>query len=310
MATMIGLVGDQPLPNFLAVRHFHYDKVLLVYTDEKKQEYKKLRAVLEKEPQVTVEGVETESHNINQIVQRLDEALTDLGLEDQDLLVFNLTGGTKAMSLAAFRVAQEHNAEMLYLTSEGKEVRVYHSAWSNQQLEPLGQVTIPECITLKDVFDLHLGIGNWQAYGPSKDKGGPFERLLADALSKEKDVSEVLSRIGTLNRQIEMDIVVRLGNHYGIIEAKTGREGNRTKGLLQLSADVSLLGTYARAFYVIAVPANPDHEELRKALGFRVISLVSYDETTQAISAQDEMKLLIGIKNAFLEPSRAFSVYF
>src|SRR5205814_306814 len=111
MTTMIALVGDQPLPNFLAVRHFHYDKVLLVYTRETQTQYKYLKAALQKEALEKVEGVETEAFYINQIAQRLDEELTYLGLDDaSEQLVFNLTGGTKAMSLAAFQVAQLHDA--------------------------------------------------------------------------------------------------------------------------------------------------------------------------------------------------------
>src|SRR5712692_8464860 len=123
MTRMIALVGDQPLPNFLAVRHFHYNKVLLVYTDEKEQQYKYLKAALQKDPKVAVEGVETEAHYINQIAQTVHEELTYLGQEAPEQLVFNLTGGTKAMSLAAFQVAQWRDAEMLYVTSEGTEVR-------------------------------------------------------------------------------------------------------------------------------------------------------------------------------------------
>src|SRR5947209_2674924 len=117
MITMIALVGDQPLPNFLAVRHFPYDKVLLVYTGTKKQEYESLKAALQREPKVEVEGVETEAHYINQIAQTIDEELTYLGWVKPEQLVFNLTGGTKAMSLAAFQIAQLRDAEMLYVTS-------------------------------------------------------------------------------------------------------------------------------------------------------------------------------------------------
>lgn len=310
MATMIGLVGDQPLPNFLAVRHFHYDKVLLVYTKDTELRYKYLKAALQKEALEMVRGVETEAFYINQIAQTLDEELTYLGLDTPEQLVFNLTGGTKAMSLAAFQVAQLRNAEMLYVTSEiGKEVRVYHSFWSDNQLQPAGQEEIPGCITLKDVFDLHLGAGNWREYGPSKDIGGAFEKLLAETLRKQKNVSEVMSGIGTLNRQVEMDIVVRFGNHYGIIEAKTGNEGRGLKGLQQLSTTVSFMSTYSRAFYVITVPANPQHKELMEALDFKTISLESYNATTQEISAQDEVKLLTEIENAFLEPPGALHVY-
>jgi hypothetical protein len=303
MTMMIGLVGEQPLPNFLAVRHFHYDKVLLVYTEDTEPQYKNLKAALQKIGLKMVKDLETGAFFVNQIAQTLDEKLTDLGLDPQEQLVFNLTGGTKAMSLAAFQVAQLYDAEMLYVTSElGKEVRAYRSFWSNKELQPAGMEDIPACIELRDVFNLHLGEGKWEAHEPSKDTGGTFEKLLADTLHKHKNVSEVKSSVRTLNGQIEMDLVVRFGNHYGIIQAKTGKSGRELKGLLQLSTTVSLLSTYSRGFYVITVPVEPQHKELIDALGFTVISLESYDPTTQKISAQDEMKLLTGIEHAFLEP--------
>jgi hypothetical protein len=308
MAVMIGLVGEQPLPNFLAVRHFHYDKVLLVYTKDTRLQYQYLKAALEKEGLEMVEGVETGAFYINQIAQTLDEELVYLGLvvdqEPQEPLVFNLTGGTKAMSLAAFQIAQLYGAEMLYVTSEiGQEVHAYHSLWSNKQLQPAGMEDIPACIELKDVFNLHLGERNWRAYGPANDVGGNFEKLLADTLRKyKKIVSEVMTGVKTLNGQVDMDLVVRFGNHYGIIEAKAGDVGRTLKGLQQLSTTVSLLSTYSRAFYVITVPANPQHEELMKALNFKTISLESYDPTTQQISPEDEKKLLTEIENAFLQP--------
>jgi hypothetical protein len=321
MATMIGLVGDQPLPNFLAVRHFHYDKVLLVYTKESERQYEYLKAALQKEAFVNVaKGIKTEAFYINQIVQTLDEELTYGRLYASEELVFNLTGGTKAMSLAAFQVAQLHDAEMLYVTSGiGKDVHVYHSSWSGNQLLPAGEEEIPACIELKDVFDLHLGKDNWEECGPSRDIGGLFEKVLADALRKQKNViSEVKSGIRTLNRQIQMDIVVRLGNHYAIIEAKTKQkeqDPNKTqkgpplKGVEQLSIFTSLLSTYSRGFYVTTVPANSEHKALMKALDLRAFSLESYDETKQTISEKDEIKLLTEIENAFLEPPGVSHVY-
>src|SRR5690348_9507589 len=103
---MIELVGDQPLPNFLAVKHFQDDigQVLLVYTDEKKDEKRRLEDVLTKTLHVNVQEVETQAHDVNKIIQRLREKLNALHIGSQQQPVFNLTGGTKAMSLAATRI--------------------------------------------------------------------------------------------------------------------------------------------------------------------------------------------------------------
>ncbi len=317
MTVMIELVGDQPLPNFLAVKHFQddIDQVLLVYTDEKKEEKRKLEDVLTKTLHVKVEKVETQAHDVSTIIQRLREKLNALHIGPQQQPVFNLTGGTKAMSLAATRVAQELNAGMMYIASQNRDVHIYHLEWRNNELAPAGDEKILPCITLKDVFDMHLGWlsneqRNWEIYGPSKDKkgGGPFEELVAGTLQRHRDlVDEVVSRVITLNRQIEIDIAIRLGNHYGIIEAKSG-ENKKLKAVKQLSMAWPLLSTYARPFHVMTIPTPDDHKPLKDALGITSISLLSYDKEKNTISADDEIELMTRIEHAFEVPG-VFSPY-
>jgi len=312
MSTMIALVGDQPLPNFLPIRYYQPDNVLLVYTEQKKKQYEYLEATLQKVARLNIYELDTDAFYIHAIVQRLNEELTYLLGPQPPVpitlpLIFNLTGGTKAMSLAAYQVAQLHSAEMIYLQSEGKDTRVYHSTWAGQQLQPIGSELVPECLELQDVFDLHLGPGNWQKCGPSKNEGGPFEELVAARLRAQN--YEVMSGVRTLNDQIEVDIAVRSRNQYGIIEAKMGHKGRRLDGVKQLGTAVPLLGTYSRAFYVITIKSDPRHKALTDALGIEVISLPGYDAVTNLISPADETELLSRIEDAFNGISGAGAPY-
>lgn len=300
MSTMVALVGDQPLPNFIPLRHFSFDKVLLVYTKTKAEQFEKLEAVLKKEPcLVEIYTLETGAYDIPDIAAALNEELTCLHLPNSEQLVFNLTGGTKPMSLAAYQVAQLRNASMIYVQSTSRETWVYHSTWFNQELQNGGKEFIPACITLQDIFDLHLGIGNWQECGPSKDIGGHFEKVLANTFDVEK--YEVMSGVKTLNKQVEVDIAVRFNNHYGIIEAKSGENGKKLDGIKQLSTALPLLGIYSRAFHVITVDPHKEHKALREALHMKTISLKSYDPTAKAISDNDKTELLARIEEAFNE---------
>src|SRR5579872_283402 len=104
MTLMIALVGGQSLPNLLPARHSHPDAVLFVYSKFTKPVYEKLTGVLQQETKVY--GLETDAYNILMIEQALHQELNTAILAPHTL-EFNLTGGTKAMSLAAYRVAAQ-----------------------------------------------------------------------------------------------------------------------------------------------------------------------------------------------------------
>lgn len=301
MATMVALVGDQPLPNFLPVQHYQPEAVLLVYTAKTQQKYTYLETTLQRgarspgmatSSRVEVFGLITDPYDIPGISQALEKKLEQLSPP----FIFNLTGGTKTMSLAAYQVAQQHKAAMIYLQSEGKHTRVYHYTWDDQRLQAAGNELMPECLELRDIFDLHLGPGSWQEFGPSPDEGGPFEQLLADLLRAQH--YEVMCGVRALGKQIDVDIAVRAGNQYGIIEAKMGTKGRKLDGVKQLSTAVRLLGTYSRTFYVITLESDPRHKTLTEAASIDVISLPGYNATTNTLMPDDEAEFLARIKKA------------
>lgn len=279
MTVMIALVGEQPLPNFLPVRHYHPSDVLLIYTAKTRQKYEYLKVTLQKE--VNVYGLETDAYDIPVIARALNEEISKIAALISQPLVFNLTGGTKTMSLAAYQVAQQRNAPMMYVQSEGKHTCVYHYIWEHQQLRSTGKELLPECIMLKDVFDLYLGPENWQERGSGNTEGSPFEDALAATLRTHG--YEVMIGVRTMNGQIDVDIAVRSGNQYGIIEAKMGEVGRSLNGIKQLSTAVRLLGTYSQTFYVITVPPQPAHTAITDASNIQVVSLPGYDRITNVV---------------------------
>src|SRR4051794_14827995 len=133
MSTMIALVGEQPLPNFLPVLHYHPDNVLLPYTTRTEKKYEYLRATLQNE--VNISGLEVDPYDIPEIARMLNE---ELEKQTKQPLMFNLTGGTKTMSLAAYQAAQQRLASIMYLQSEGKNTRIYGYTWESQRLQTTG----------------------------------------------------------------------------------------------------------------------------------------------------------------------------
>jgi hypothetical protein len=295
MTLMVALIGEQPLPNLLPVRRYQPDAVLLVYTERTKGVYERLVAMLKQETKVY--GLETSAYDVVAIVKALDTKLEEQDLVNQTL-IYNLTGGTKTMVLAAYQVAQRRKASMFYLQSEGKRNRIYYYTWANQQLQAPANELLPECVNLKDILDLHLGIGKWKENGPSNNEGGRFQAAVAEILRSQG--YEIMVGISTMTEQIDIDVAIRFENQFGIIEAKAGDEGRKLHGIKQLStaAQPQILGTYTKKFYAITVPASESHRALRDAANIRIISLQNY-VGTDTLSPSDAKELITVIDEAF-----------
>jgi hypothetical protein len=293
MTIMIALVGGQVLPNFLLVRHYHPSDVLLVHTKTMPRPYEMLNATLQKE--VRVHEVETDPFSVLAIAEELENKLKDLMKKEEQPLEFNLTGGTKAMVLAAYQVAQRREAPIMYLESEKKGTHVFRYGWKQQELQPVSDEWLPELVTLKDIFDLHFGPGTWTENGVDNTSiGGRFEAVLADIL--RDNGYQVM--VGTRNGPIEIDVAVRFGNQYGIIEAKMGKGGRGFKGAQQLSTTVRLLGTYSKTFYAITTESEKSQESIMEALNIQVIPLLGYDAGTNTLPSEGTARLLASIDKA------------
>src|SRR6266487_3590469 len=204
MALMIALVGEQPLPNFLLARHEHPDALLLVYTLKTEPIYKKLKAALKSE--TAIYELPTDPYNVIAIIKDLKDKLTEQELASHQSLVFNLTGGTKAMSLAAYHVAQQRSASIVYMESEEKHNQVFRYKWKEQQLQEPTDNILPECIELKDFFNMHLGLMKmkWHVDGPSRTEGGLLERAVGEVLRSHG--YEVMMGVKIMKEQVDIDV--------------------------------------------------------------------------------------------------------
>jgi len=297
MALMIALVGEQPLPNFLLARHEHPDALLLVYTLKTESVYKKLKAALKSE--TAIHELLTDPYNVIAIIKDLKDKLKEQEPASHQSLVFNLTGGTKAMSLAAYHVAQQRSASIVYMESEEKHNQVFRYELKQQQLQEPTSEILPECIQLKDFFNVQLGSTNWREYGPSSEEGGPLEKAVGDTLRSHG--YEVILGVKTMNRQIDIDVAVRSGNQFGIIETKIDRQGRSLNGIKQLSTAKHHLGTFTQQFYVINVTPTPDHKEIVDAANIKVISLLDYRRGATSLSSSDIKELIKQVDEALKE---------
>ncbi|WP_031458278.1 hypothetical protein [Chloroflexus sp. MS-G] len=236
-------------------------------------------------------SISCDAYDIESLVKALDEELANQQGTD---LIFNLTGGTKAMVLATNQVAMKRGAPVVYLESERTQNVLYEYRYDNQQtLRLQGKTTLPKLINIKQFLDAHIGKGQWQEAGPSKDIGGAFEQTVADAIRarlSQAEVKQGIKFLGSNGRpQVDLDIVVRCGNQFARIECKSQGKTTTLDAAKQLNLVSELLGVYTRKFIALSNEPDPDHQAVYGATRTQVIVLKSFDG--QNLSANDQQQL-------------------
>lgn len=301
MKVLIQLIGAQPLPNLLPALHLKPDKTILVYTPQTDQVRRRIESVIE--PVIGhCQSRCCDAYDIKGVVEALHD---ELQAQQEAELIFNLTGGTKAMVLAANQVAMQRSAQVVYLESERSQNVLYEYRYDDRHTLQLQRRTeLPKLITITEFLDAHIGKEQWEETGPSKDSGGSFEQAVAAALrAKLPQAAEVRQGIRFLDSrdgkrpQVDLDIVVRCGNQFARIECKS--QGKKTlDAAKQLNMVTELLGTYTRKFIAMSIEPNPDHAAVYEATRTTVIELSSFDGAS--LSDEDQNKLADEIGRAIL----------
>ena len=291
---MIALVGGQTLPNLLPVRHYHPEKVLLVYTSATRGQCQRLISVIGNE--TVVESLEVDAYDIGAFSEQLKNNLQQSQkISDPSEVIFNLTGGTKSMVIAAYQVAASRKSPVLYVQSEGKQTVVYFYQWQSDQLYLLETQLLKEYINAHDVLSLYLGPENetWKKGKPADKDGGLFESAIAQALHNSG--YETLCSVKIYKDQIDIDVLFRYQNNIGILEAKTldDAKGLGLEGIRQLSNTIRHLGTYTRQFLVINRDFLSEQQKIIvNASGIAVIPLLSYNRGMVSLLPDDAQKLV------------------
>lgn len=294
MSVLIQLIGGQPLPNLLPPLHLKPEKTILVCTPQTGQVKQRLESVIG-----VCQTICCDAYDIADLTQKLLDALSSCSGAD---CIFNLTGGTKAMVLAANQVALQKRSVVVYLESERGQNVLYRYRYDDMGMLRLERKeTLPALINIQKFLDAHLGAGKWEERGPSKDSGGPFERAVADALKQGLPGAEVKQGVRFLGSadgkrpQVDLDIVVRCGNQFARIECKDTNKPS-LDAAKQLNLVTELLGTYTRKFIVTTSPPSEDHKAVHEATRTNVIWLSSFAQG--ALSEEDRGKLVSEIKQA------------
>jgi len=226
---------------------------------------------------------EVEPYNLPKIEQALQEFLSRQIAASEYQLLFNLTGGTKPMSLTAFRVASQRKAPFVYFQTEGGRSLLYHYQFTNQgEVKLEKQEEISQTITLDDYF--RAQIRNYT----TEDLRDDFEREVYRVLQQIPDL-EILTSVRPHGLDaLEVDFVIRSGNQIGVIEAK--KKGAKS-GIdqIQAVAEQRHLGTYVAKFLVSGRSVDENNKNLAQAYGIEVIELSSYADTDKISESEQQM---------------------
>ncbi|MBO9395012.1 DUF1887 family CARF protein [Caldilinea sp.] len=294
MKTLIQLIGAQPLPNLLPPLYIKPDQTILVCTPQTDQVRRRIESVIGQ-----CRSICCDAYDIAGLVKALYEELAG---QQESELIFNLTGGTKAMVLAANQVALKRGAQVVYLESERTRNLLYEYRYDDQQtLQLQSKTELPTLINIEQFLDAHIGRGEWQEAGRSKDVGGNFEQAVADALQArlQAEVKQGIKFLGSKDGkrpQVDLDIVVRCGNQFARIECKSQGKTTTLDAAKQLNLVNELLGIYTRKFIAMSNSPNPDHQAVYEATHTQVIELPSFDG--QSLNDYDQQKLADTIAEA------------
>ena len=290
---MICLIGEQPAPNIFPIRACKPKEVCLIHTKRTKRVSNNLAILLNKE--CSLMAHEISAYNIGKVYDELSDFAGKQSWAAQDLL-FNVTGGTKPMSLAAFRLAQELGARVVYLESEGGKSRLdFYEFLPSKEMQYLEGITIHDLLSINDYLIIH-GLGEYT----QKASCNYFEDAVTTKLRTEG--LEIMSDVRfTTFPALELDLVIRMGNQFGIAELKTGSAATKKESIDQLNSATAreFLGTYTKRFLIIdrEYGARENNAELARAYNINVIALTDPLCDGQ-LSTSDQQKLVEAVKKA------------
>jgi hypothetical protein len=272
---LLSLIGEQPIPNLLPIRHLQAAQNLLVYTARTRERARLLRKLIGGSLE---DDLQVDAYDFQAILAKLQERLSGI-----KTVQFNLTGGTKMMALATYALAAQRQADFLYVESEKHHSLLYRYGFENDLPSLREKTLMPTLITAADYLNAHLP--GFKETGFSKDdngqitEGGLFERAVYHAL-KQRGI-EVLSgvRPANVSDQIEIDLVFRIDNQVGIAEVKLGGSESGKRGLdqLKMAGEQIYLGTYTAQFMIVAAPRLYGRAAaLANQRGVTVITLPEY----------------------------------
>ncbi len=310
---MVCLVGEQSAPNLIPILYYRPAVVALVYSERTYNVADNLEKTLKHnpdyKPEVYMFGV-SQPFSIELTRDELRSLIESRGWSvrakaGNEQLVFNLTGGTKPMSLAAFDLARDLRVcKLVYFQTEGRRSLCYEYNYdlTSGSFRPSSDpIEIDGVLTIDMYLQAH-GHTAWRedpaptAHQLATDRGHRFEWHIAEALKPYIDELRMNLRDQD-RRTVEVDLVVRYKNQIAVIEVKQGSRAKKLEGLSHLVTCTSqtYLGSYVGRILVLDRETEDGIRRPADALGVPIVVLSSFakgDVKEAHISPEDQSKLV------------------
>jgi len=232
---LLSLIGEQPIPNLLPLwQSNEYTATRFAVTPQTAVVAEQLSAAIRQDPQLAhleiLDPLVLEAYDIQTARARLAEALVDHARQGRQMRL-NLTGGTKIMSLAMLQAAFGSGLELLYVSTQTKQIIYLASDGTEKRREEIN-VKI-------DVFQYlrphGLEVSEHQSFAPGRKaekknvkEGDPLEarvHVLAYGSGMFDDVKRnIFIRKHTDREPVdnELDLVVTYNGRMAVCSCKSG----------------------------------------------------------------------------------------
>ncbi len=301
---MVALVGEQPMPVLLPVklytRKYDLKSVVLVFTARTKRVSRNLRKLLQ-EAGLSVLEKEVDAYgNIAPLSSQLVELYSELS--GSHAVEYNPTGATKLMAIAAYDAALRTGGDFIYLQTEGPEDVIHRYSMESGQPRLLRKENLP-----RDLINIHEYLAAYtDEYSSSKpqgnEKGRAFEEAIRSALEEEVDEIMFRKSLKVKRSSFEVDVIVRIGNRIGAIEAKFKDRG-KAKGMKEAIGQImtatarEVLGIYTSRMLVTNV-WDPNIEKLAYDFRITFVALTDFDPDQKTLSPESKTLLVSQTRKA------------
>lgn len=285
--TLVALMGEQPIPLLLSIREQKPDRVIIVHTARTEGRAGKLQELIAGEVNEVI-LIESAAYDLRKVMEDIQAALPKEGE-----VIFDVTGGTKVMSLAATLIAQQHGAKMTYIITADSQGRLL-TLGNPIEEHPLSSAAF----TLDEYFTLYLG--NEYHWASSSQYQNSFERAVCDALKERFNHpgEEIWCNVKLSKDDqtvLEIDIVVRYGIQVGVAEIKANRKALAAIHQATTYGNPKLLGTYIKRFAIVRGGSSPIASDPN--IKVEVIQ-VSFDGEQESLNDSDAEYLVETIRKA------------
>jgi len=299
---LVELIDEQPVTNLLSIRYQDPQEVLFVGTRDHHNVSQHLTALIGQKIPIHLSEINY-AYEPNMIFKAIQKKIRKIGWTPEDV-TFNLSGGTRIMSFAAYHaalVSKGHLSDIEYFNHR-YHIRKYKYNESDLHFEKVDDQTLPNLLTIDDYFHAHVPGFDCDGFSSNKrgliDVGGLFERVIFNTL--EPHVDQIYSGVRPrgVGDQIEIDLVVRNGNNIGLVEAKTGA---KKQGIDQLdtAGSAHFLGKHVIKFLITGRYLSRAQKSLAYAQQIEVIEIPDYREGYQ-LTEKDRSRLVNQIRSTLV----------